>query len=172
MTQEAPKFGKTFDTERFAKLLGLEAADFDSRFPIQEVSTGLPFIIVPLKTLKAAQHAKVNRELQETLAKESQSGILVFCPQTRQKANDFHARVFVDVFGIPEDPATGSGNGCLAAYLSCYKYFGNPHVNAKVEQGYEIGRPALLHLKAENRNGAIQVRVGGKVILVANGKLS
>jgi trans-2,3-dihydro-3-hydroxyanthranilate isomerase len=40
-----------------------------------------------------------------------------------------------------------------------------------VEQGWEIGRPSLLRLKARKRQNGIQVYVGGKVIMVANGEL-
>jgi trans-2,3-dihydro-3-hydroxyanthranilate isomerase len=77
----------------------------------------------------------------------------------------------VDVYGIPEDPATGSANGCLAGYLSRYRYFGDDVVDARAEQGHEIGRPSLLHLRAENREGGIVVHVGGKVVMVACGEL-
>jgi trans-2,3-dihydro-3-hydroxyanthranilate isomerase len=171
MRQAAPTFGKTFQAERFAELLGLGLSNFDQRFPIQEVSTGLPFIMVPLKTLDAVKRARVNQTLQQKLTEESQSGVLVFCPEACSEANDLHVRVFVDAFGIPEDPATGSGNGCLAAYLSRYKYFGGSEVDAIVEQGYEIQRPSLLHLHSEDANGEILVKVGGKVVLVAKGKL-
>ena len=171
MKQTPPTFGKTFQAEQFARLLGVPVSDFENKYPIQDVSTGLPFIIVPLKTLDAVKQATVNREPQQKLAKESQSGILVFCPETCRRENDLHVRVFVDVFGIPEDPATGSGNGCLAAYLSHYKYFGGSRVDARVEQGFEIDRPSLLHLHARDYKGAIQVRVGGRVILVARGEL-
>jgi trans-2,3-dihydro-3-hydroxyanthranilate isomerase len=171
MRQAAPTFGKIFQTERFAELLGLKLSDFDRKFPIQVVSTGLPFIMVPLKTLDAVKRARVNQSVQEKLAEETQAGVLVFCPETCSEANDLHVRVFVDAFGIPEDPATGSGNGCLAAYLSRYKYFGVSEVDAKVEQGYEIQRPSLLHLHAEEANGEILVKVGGKVVLVAKGEL-
>ena len=76
---------------------------------------------------------------------------------------------FVDLFGTAEDPATGSGNGCLAGYLSRYRYFGADKVDVRVEQGYEIRRPSLLLLKAEN--GGAQVEVGGQVFLVAKGEL-
>jgi trans-2,3-dihydro-3-hydroxyanthranilate isomerase len=171
MRQATPTFGKTFQAEHFAELLGLKLSDFNGKFPIQVVSTGLPFIMVPLKTLDAVKRARVNQSVQEKLAEETQSGVLVFCPETYSEANDLHVRVFVDAFGIPEDPATGSGNGCLAAYLSRYKYFGDDEVDAKVEQGYEIQRPSLLHLHAEEANGEILVRVGGKVVLVAKGEL-
>jgi trans-2,3-dihydro-3-hydroxyanthranilate isomerase len=172
MKQAAPAFGKTYSTQRFAKLLGLTVSDFEAKYPIQEVSTGLPFIIVPLKSITAVKNARVNRELQLELTKESLSGILVFSPQTNSKHNDLHVRVFVDVFGIIEDPATGSGNGCLAAYLSRYKYFGSSIVDVKVEQGIEIMRPSKLHLHVEcSSQEQMEVQVGGKVVLVAQGTL-
>jgi trans-2,3-dihydro-3-hydroxyanthranilate isomerase len=72
---------------------------------------------------------------------------------------------------IPEDPATGSANGCLAAYLAEYRYFGKPNIDVKVEQGLEVGRPSLLHLKAEKEEGRISVSVGGRCYMVAKGEL-
>jgi trans-2,3-dihydro-3-hydroxyanthranilate isomerase len=171
MEQVPPTFGKTFSVPQLAQVLRLSVGDFDGRFPIQEVSTGLPFIIVPLKTLDAVKRARISMDSLLELAKEAKAGILVFCPETYEKGNDFNVRVFVDLFGIPEDPATGSGNGCLAGYLSRYRYFGTDEVNARVEQGYEVRRRSLLLLKAENRAGTIWVHVGGKVVLVATGKL-
>ncbi len=171
MKQKPPVFGKTFLVETFAEILQLEKESFDVRFPIQETSTGMPFIIVALKTLEAVKNAKVNLPSLRKIAQDVSGGILVFAPQTYNKNNNLNARVFVDLYGIPEDPATGSGNGCLAAYLSRYNYFGTDKVNARVEQGYEIRRPSLLLLKAENKNQTIEVHVGGKVVPVANGQL-
>lgn len=171
MEQAPPTFGKTFSAPQLAQVLRLSVDDFDNRYPIQEVSTGLPFIIVPLKTLTAVKRAKINEERLLELAKEAKAGILVFCPETYNKGNDLNVRVFADLFGVPEDPATGSGNGCLAGYLSRYRYFGTDEVNARIEQGYEVRRRSLLLLKAENKAGNIRVHVGGKVILVATGKL-
>jgi trans-2,3-dihydro-3-hydroxyanthranilate isomerase len=172
MKQLTPVFGKTFEIARFCDLLGLKKPDFDPKFPIQEVSTGLPFIIVPLMNLDAVKRARVNPTIQRELIKETQAGILVFCPETYRKENDLNVRVFVDVFGISEDPATGSGNGCLAGYLSKHRYFDDSKVDARVEQGFEIGRPSLLLLKGEDKEGTLEVRVGGQVVLVAKGELT
>ncbi|MGA3192782.1 MAG: PhzF family phenazine biosynthesis protein [Candidatus Bathyarchaeia archaeon] len=171
MKQIPPAFGETFDAVGISEALCLEVKDVDSRFPIQEVSTGTPFTIVPLKSLEAVKRARVNRERHEKLTKAAQTGILVFSPETYEKENDLNVRVFVDLFGIPEDPATGSGNGCLAGYLSRYRYFGSDIVDIRVEQGCEIRRPSLLRLKARKRLNEIQVHVGGKVVMVANGEL-
>ena len=171
MKQNPPIFGKTFSITQLAKVLQLDEDSFDIDYPIQEVSTGMPFIIVPLKTLEAVQNARVNLTSLQKMAKEVHGGILVFCPQTYHKSNNLNVRVFVDLFGIPEDPATGSGNGCLAGYLSHYRFFGSDKVNARVEQGYEVKRPSLLLLKAQIKDQQIEVQVGGKIILVASGKL-
>jgi trans-2,3-dihydro-3-hydroxyanthranilate isomerase len=171
MRQIQPLFGQKFSIQSFQKLLGLEKSDFDPKFLIQEVSTGLPFVIVPLKNLNSVKKAKVNQTLLSQLTRKTQSGILVFSPQTYHKENNLNARVFVDEFGIPEDPATGSGNGCLAAYLSHYQYFGSSQINIKVEQGFEIRRPSIIHLKAKKTEENIDIYVGGKVFPIAKGKL-
>lgn len=171
MKQIQPIFSQKFSTEFFQSLLGLEKLDFDSDFPIQEVSTGLPFVIVPLKTLSSVKKARVDQTLLSQLTGKTQSGILVFSPQTYHKENSLNVRVFVDEFGIPEDPATGSGNGCLAAYLSHYQYFGLSEIDIKVEQGFEISRPSILYLKTRKKGENIDVYVGGRVFPIAKGKL-
>jgi trans-2,3-dihydro-3-hydroxyanthranilate isomerase len=171
MEQIPPTFGNTFDKAKTAQMLNLNVKDIDSKYPIQEVSTGVPFIIVPIKTLNAVKRARIDKAVLQELTKETQRGVLIFCPQTYKKENNLNVRVFVDLFGVPEDPATGSGNGCLAGYLSKHHYFGDNVVNARVEQGYEIGRPSLLYLKAREKENKIQINVGGKVVMVANGKL-
>lgn len=80
-----------------------------------------------------------------------------------------NVRFFADYYSIPEDPATGSGNGCLAGYLVKHRYFRKDRIDIRVEQGYEIGRPSLLRLKAESVDGKIEVSVSGKVVMVAQG---
>ena len=171
MRQIQPIFGEQHPPERMAKILGLAVTDIDARFPIQEVSTGLPFFIVPLISLSALKRARVDidryfRYVKDTSAK----GILIYCPETHETQNHISVRVFVDYYGVPEDPATGSGNGCLAGYLVKHRYFGKDSIDIRSEQGYEIGRPSLLLLKAEGTGENINISVGGKSILVARGE--
>ena len=172
MKQILPIFSETFDAASIAQMLNLDVEQVDMNYPIQRVSTGVPFVIVPLKTLDGVKRVRIDKDKHFELAKETQAETLVFSHETYKKENNLNVRVFVDLHGIPEDPAAGSANGCLAAYLSRYRYFGDDLVNARVEQGYEIGRPSLIHIKAENREGEILVYVGGKVVMVASGELA
>jgi len=172
MKQQAPEFGPTTDPAEIAAVLGLDEAQIDSGFPVQEVSTGLWFIIVPLRNLDAVRRAQVMKDRYADFMKDRQVvDILVFSPETYHQDNHLNVRVFVPCYGIEEDPATGSGNGCLAAYLSRHSYFGGSDVGVRVEQGYDIARPSLLHLRASRTSDQIDVHVGGKVVMVAEGRL-
>ncbi|MDJ0619447.1 MAG: PhzF family phenazine biosynthesis protein [Calothrix sp. MO_192.B10] len=171
MRQNTPAFYRQLPGESIAEVLQLNVSDIDSRFPIQEVSTGLPFIIVPLKNISALKQINLNKDKYfQLIANTEAKCILAFCPETYHPENHLHVRVFCDYVGVPEDPATGSANGCLAGYLVEYAYFGENQIDIRVEQGYEIGRPSLLLLQAEKNNTGIDVNVGGKVILVAKGE--
>lgn len=171
MKQKAPTFGEVLDEEALAQVLAIDRNDIDERFPIEEVSTGVPDIIVPLKTLEAVKKVEIAIDKYYALIKNYQAkAILVFCPEALNKENALHVRFFADYYGVPEDPATGSANGCLAGYLVKNRYFGENQIDIRVEQGYEIGRPSLLYLKAEDKDKEIEVHVGGRVILVAEGK--
>jgi len=171
MRQKAPTFGKTFDRGRIASILGLNVSDLDQKFPIRLVSTGVPFVIVPLNGLKAIKKINVNTSALRKLFKETKSSvILVFSPETYSGQNQLNVRVLGVPENIPEDPATGSGNGCLAAYLVKHRYFGTDEVDIRVEQGYEINRRSLLLLKASKTPKGIEVNVGGRVQFIAKGE--
>lgn len=171
MQQKPPIFGEIIDLDTIAAVLGIPASSMDSRYPIQEVSTGLPALIVPLKSLKDVQRCKINRDLYFHLIEQlSAKMILVFCPETYQAGNSLNARVFGDYFGAPEDPATGSANGDLAGYLIKYRYYGNESIDISVEQGFEIMRPSILYHRASQMDDLISIQIGGKTIYTAKGE--
>ncbi len=172
MQQQRPSFGQILDPGRISEVLNLAGEEIDERFPVQEVSTGLPFIIVPLKSLDSVKKARIDRDKYFDLIKTMEAeSILIYCPDTYHRENDLNVRVFSEAHGVPEDPATGSGNGCLAGYLVEHGYFNKDDINIRVEQGYEIGRPSLLLLRAAKRAGGMEIHVGGRVIMVARGEL-
>lgn len=171
MKQNSPTFDQTLSCQQLSEVLNLDISDFDLDYPIEDVSTGLPFIIVPLKGLKEVKKARVNLEKLKALTENTRAkAILVFSRETYHQDHHLNARVFVDVFGIPEDPATGSANGCLAGYLLKYRYFDSSSITIKVEQGYEIQRESLIYINAEEKNGEYSIHVGGNVVSVAKGE--
>ena len=171
MTQNQPEFQGGPAAAPVAAALGLNPSDIDTRFPIERVSTGLAFLLVPVGSLEAVQKARVQGEAYDALCAQDHKAILFFTAETIDPANKVHARVFAGAFGVPEDPATGSANGCLAAWLVRHRYFGANEIDLTVEQGVEMGRASKLYLRASENQGTFSIRVGGRVIPVAEGRL-
>ncbi|MBC7186203.1 MAG: PhzF family phenazine biosynthesis protein [Calditrichaeota bacterium] len=169
MRQNPPVFGPLVGKELVQRALGLADGDL-APLPAEVVSTGLPFIIAPLANRAALSKARLTSD-PKLLERLPLRAFLLFCPETRSAANHLSVRVFAHQYGVPEDPATGSANGCLAAYLVRHRYFGTGEIDIRVEQGHELGRPSLLLLRGRKEAGAIRAEVGGKVIMVAKGAL-
>jgi len=172
MRQQPPTFGETLGHATLADVLGLAPGDLDDGWPVQVVSTGLPTVIVPLASREALEAIDLDRgAYDELVAGRDAKLVHAFCPEPRSDENDLAVRMFAPYYGVLEDPATGSANGCLAAYLSRHEYLGSPAVDVRVEQGYELGRPSLLLLAADAADAGITVNVGGRVVPVARGEL-
>jgi len=172
MTQQPPTFGDQLSHADLAEVLGLDASQLDADWPVEIVSTGLPTIVVPLSDRAALSAIEVDRAAYDAVTGDREAkNVLAFCADPREADNDLAVRVFAHYYDVPEDPATGSSNGCLAAYLARHDFFGDGRVDARVEQGYEMGRPSLLWHDAEADGDAITVRIGGRVIPVATGEL-
>ncbi|GAB4568918.1 MAG: PhzF family phenazine biosynthesis protein [Anaerolineae bacterium] len=172
MRQKPPQMGAMCPPELVARAVGLEPADLDDHFPAQEVSTGLPFVIAPLRRLDALRRSQPDLNGFQALVDQGFAGaVLLFCPETYDPANRLSVRVYAVEYGVTEDPATGSANGCLAAYLVAHRYFGEDAIDIRVEQGIDMGRPSALYLRARAGAPAIEVHVGGRVIPVAEGAL-
>lgn len=171
MHQQSPQFYDALAVENLATVIGVAVSDIDPRYPIEPVSTGLPFIVIPLTNLAAVSRAKLNLELYaRVVANLPAQAILIFCPETIDRQRQLHVRVFTECFGIPEDPATGSANGCLAAYLAKHQYFGSADLDITVEQGVEMGRASLLYLRARHNDPSYSISVGGRVVKIAKGE--
>jgi len=171
MTQNSPEFQGGLDAAVVAEVLGLEVTDIDRRFPIEQVSTGLPFLIVPVVSLDAMRRARLHGEAYDRICELGHKAIFFFAAETVDASNNVHARMFADAFGVPEDPATGSANGCLAAWLVRHRYFGDASIDLTVEQGVEMGRASKLFLRASEKDSTFSIQVGGRVIPVADGRL-
>ncbi|MBK5113062.1 MAG: PhzF family phenazine biosynthesis protein [Candidatus Heimdallarchaeota archaeon] len=174
MYQPEPKFmAKYEDKESLAKIIGLKANDILDDYPMQVVSTGFPFLIIPIKSLEAIQKINLNPQLQlEILNDFVTSKLLVFTTETIHKDSNVHVRMFAPSVGVLEDPATGSAAGPMGAYLEHWNVLENhtKSTNINIEQGYEIKRPSQLIVKNLYTKSEISnVLVSGKVKKIAVG---
>ncbi|NHJ87561.1 MAG: PhzF family phenazine biosynthesis protein [Asgard group archaeon] len=168
MFQPQPNFMDIYnDKEKIANILGLKINDIEEKYPIQAVSTGFPFLIVPIKSLDIIKRISLNAQLQlKTLAGFVTPELLVFTTETEYQDSSVHVRMFAPSAGVLEDPATGSAAGPLGAYLEKWSVL-KGHKNGskmKFEQGFEIKRPSQLIVNNLYRNNIISsVVVSGKV---------
>lgn len=172
MLQARPEFRETHEASVIAPMLGVKVEDIDARYPIENVSTGRPNLIVMLKTMATMKAVKLNwGALTEYFAKgDVQRGIYLLTQDVLEKGSAVHARKLTPRL---EDPATGSAAGCAAAYLVKHGIVPSGKV-ARMEQGHLMQRPSELLLAAVKQgNGAVdEVRVGGSSVLVLEGMVS
>jgi trans-2,3-dihydro-3-hydroxyanthranilate isomerase len=99
--------------------------------------------------------------------------IFTFTTQTERKGSTVHGRMFAPTLGIAEDPATGGAAGPLGCYLLQHNVLNEDQAKKIIiEQGFEMGRPSILHVSIMLRNSEIdQVKVGGACVATGEGKL-
>jgi trans-2,3-dihydro-3-hydroxyanthranilate isomerase len=173
MIQPRPQHLDEFtDQAAIAATVNLPISTISSKYPMQYVSTGTPFLIVPLTSLKAIGQAQPNSSLiLQTLKNQPTTKIVLLSTETVNTDSDVHVRMFAPDVGIIEDPATGSAAGPIGAYVEKYNLLhretkGEPVI---IEQGYEIRRPSQLIAKVVGKKEPENVLVSGKVKLVAEG---
>jgi trans-2,3-dihydro-3-hydroxyanthranilate isomerase len=170
MTQQDPVFGAVHDREAVARAAGVADRDIDPSLPIQTVSTGLPFTIVPLRGMEAMRRLQVDlRGSAEYLGKSGGQFFFFVTRETVDPAARLHARMF---FYNGEDPATGSASGCTAAWMVACG-LAQPDELVWIEQGLEIKRPSRIFVRASRKDDrVVNVRVGGNTVEVLRGELS
>jgi trans-2,3-dihydro-3-hydroxyanthranilate isomerase len=166
MTQLPVEFGRVFeDRGLIARAIGLEPDDLGSDLPVQTVTTGLLWTIVPVRDAERLSRAQRDgRALEQAVAASGDEGLYLFAV-TDEGAT---ARMFDAGHGIGEDPATGSAAGPLGAYLAEHGLAGMPG-SIVVRQGERVGRPSELHVEVRDEGGRWRVRVGGGVHVVGSG---
>jgi trans-2,3-dihydro-3-hydroxyanthranilate isomerase len=159
-----------------ADLLGLDINDLQSgAMTPQAVSCGLPFLIVPLRNRKAVAKARIRLDKWEMLLSQYWAAdVLIIAQDPERPGSDIRARMFGPGAGVMEDPATGSAAAALGGYLAMRdgKPGGDGTLRWVIEQGFELGRPSILHVEADRANGAVTaVRVGGASVIVSEGTI-
>jgi trans-2,3-dihydro-3-hydroxyanthranilate isomerase len=169
MTQIDPEFGIRHDREAVERAAGLNSGDIDPSLPIQTVSTGVPFTIVPLRGLEIMRTLNVDlKGSSEYLAPSGGTFIYFVARETVDPHARLHARM---IFYNGEDPATGSAAGCAAAWMVA-NGIAQPEERVLIEQGVEMQRPSRIFVRASRKDDrVVNVRVGGNVVETVRGEI-
>ncbi len=174
------------DLDALASVLSLSASDLvGGAHAPTGVSCGLPFQLIALNSVEAVERARLRTDAWEAVLKGTWAAWPMVFAMSRDtgaardallpahvRGCDIRARVFVPGSTVPEDPATGSANACLAGYLA-KRTPRDGLLSWEVAQGLEMGRPSRLHIEAHKGGGVIDaVRVGGATVLVSEGTMA
>jgi trans-2,3-dihydro-3-hydroxyanthranilate isomerase len=157
-----------------ARAVGLTSADLTvEHASAARWSAGNGFTCVPVRSLDAMARCAVDRSIFDSVFGGAGPGAaFLFCRETRDRANAFHARMFAPAFGVLEDPATGSAVAAFAGYLAASGWYGDGTHVVRIEQGYEMGRPSLLELTFVMRDGKLtHASIAGNAVIVMEGTI-
>jgi trans-2,3-dihydro-3-hydroxyanthranilate isomerase len=144
--------------------------DIDPSLPIQTISTGVPFTVVPLRGLEIIRNLRVDMKGSEEYLERAGGKFFYFVSrETVDHAARLHARM---MFYNGEDPATGSAAGCASAWMVAHGV-AQPEERVLIEQGVEMKRPSRIFVRASRKDDrVVNVRVGGNVVEVLRGEVS
>ena len=173
MKQGRARVGPARATDLLERALGLMPGDLDPEFAPREVTTGVPFLLVPLTSERALERVRFDaRTSRGVFGADPELPLYAFCRVPREEGFGVRARMFAPTLGVAEDPATGSAAGCLAAYALSTGYLPGPEFAALIAQGAEVGRPSEVYIRARKSPGRPpELRVGGAVVEIAEGTL-
>jgi len=160
--------------ETLAGVLSLDLADLCGDEMSPEIhSCGVPYVFVPVRDRAALARIHLDRSRWQACVQGAPaSDLYAFCATPENTRTNLRARMFAPGLGIAEDPATGSAAAALAGYLGSREAVTEGAFAWTIEQGFEMGRPSMLHLEAEKRNGIVTtVRVAGSSVLVSEGTM-
>jgi trans-2,3-dihydro-3-hydroxyanthranilate isomerase len=167
MRQRDPEFGTPLSRDDVARVIGIAVDEIPSDWPIQPVSTGLTFTIVPFRNRQTLSDLKFSySQAAEFLKKTGANFFYFLCPERREGQLEARARMF---FYGGEDPATGSAAGCAASWMVQH---GVAHSDEQVviRQGVECRRPSEMHVCATREGERVtNVRVGGYAVEILRG---
>ena len=176
MTQQPPRFwAPTADRQSAAAAIGLSADDLDDTLPVQRVSCGVPFLLIPVRDkARVDQAASVPPALATLMAAgEGEHAVFLFAVEPEGAPDTVYSRMFASGLGMTEDPATGSASGPLGCYLVEHGVVpaGRP-VRIVSRQGVKMQRPSRIVIAVDGEPGRItDVKVGGEAVRIGRGEI-
>jgi trans-2,3-dihydro-3-hydroxyanthranilate isomerase len=167
MRQRDPEFGNPLSRDDIARVIGIAVDEIPSDWPVQPVSTGLTFTIVPFRNRQTLTDLKFSHSQAAEFLKKTGANFFYFlCPERHEGQLEARARMF---FYGGEDPATGSAAGCAASWMVQHDVARSDE-QVVVRQGVECRRPSEMHVQATREGERItNVRVGGYAVEILRG---
>lgn len=173
MTQVRPQV-KSIDISPavVADLVGIHETDIDDRYPIKIANTGVPHLMVPVKTRQAIDQAEPNlNELKKMNNDFNISTTHLFTLDTNGQF-DIYTRDFCPNIGIDEDPVTGAANGALGGYLYLENILAQQERHQlMIGQGHTINRPGILYVTITPDAENAVIEVAGAAVVSIEGKI-
>lgn len=161
--------GRIFDRSLCAQALGIETDDLLDVDP-QLLNAGNPTLLVGLKNEAAVDRAWLDSQGMRILTDGEGEQFCVFV--FSQTSEGVYSRMFAPEYGVPEDPATGSSTGPLAAFMIKHGLLtGASNTRFISEQGTKMGRRSLLHVRFAGNKQGEGIYVGGHVTAIAEGRM-
>jgi PhzF family phenazine biosynthesis protein len=175
MTLKRPLFAKEGDVKQIASALGVGADTlFHEQFPISRVSAGVPYLVVPIRSIELMAKLEPRKHEIVDLSRELEvAGIQAFTWGVLEEGSTVHARCFVARADAMENPGSGTAAGALGSYLVEGDFITKDKFGSIViEQGHLVGRPSKIHVRAERRSGTIhRLEVGGCARISMRGRM-
>lgn len=178
MKQPLPVFSEKLENRKLAaELLSLAETDIHAGLPVQSVSSGVPFLFIPVRSLQAIRRIQFRLDVweQHFKGRPNYQHIFAFTAETESTQASVHGRMFAPAMGISEDPATGAASGPLGAYLVKNKILSNAEngiYRITSEQGFEMGRPSFIDITVHGTPEKItEVKIGGNSVTIGKGEL-
>lgn len=169
------RVGETGEASAVAAALGLALDDLgQDDFEPGRWTAGIEFSLIPVRGLDAIARSRCDlTRWEEAFGATGPRAAYLYCRETVEAGHAFHARMFAPHMGIPEDPATGSAVAAFAGEIARHGELGDGEHNLAIEQGYEMGRPSVIHLRVTVSNGTLTAAsIGGEAIMVTNGTIT
>jgi trans-2,3-dihydro-3-hydroxyanthranilate isomerase len=179
MDQRLPKYQEPIPPAgEIIRAVGLKPSSVEELgLPIEEISCGAAFLIIPVKSRKAVDKAEPDLAAMRRLKSafpEGHVGALFFAAESGDDEVLAYSRMFAPGAGVVEDPATGGAAGPLACYMVRHRLVPAERMHDFVNlQGVAMGRPSRLHMRiTQDDGGAIaRVQVGGQAVRVGAGEI-
>lgn len=162
--------------DQIAEMLSLDEKNIEKdRYHALLVSSGQPYLIVPVKSYQFVRMAKFNIDAwSQSIAPSSLAReILLFTTHSDLPISNFHARLVGPDIGINEDPPIGSAMPAFTGYLCAHEHVKKGTYTFVIDRGTAATRRSVLNIEMDNnKSRENEIRIAGPAVLISRGEIT